>query len=85
MPALGGLFLVSKLLALVHLVSVITVVWHPVDLGLAGLCVSFHVLAVPNNKAISRPHKEHYWDILIFFLVQDLMAMIIQKYSCSYS
>lgn len=59
MPALGGLFLVSKLLALVHLASVITVAWYPVELGLAGLCVFFHVLAVPNSTVVSRPHKEH--------------------------
>lgn len=38
---------------------VITVAWHPVDLGLAGLCFFFHVLAVPISKVVSQPHKEH--------------------------
>ena len=48
-PVLGGLSLVSKLLALGHLASAITVTWHPLDLGLTG----------PNSAQQQRHFSRH--------------------------
>lgn len=74
-PVLGGLSLVSKLLALGHLASALTVTWHPLDLGLTS----------PNSTQQQRHFSDTQRMLVghIDFLVQVLMdtAMIIEKES----